>query len=132
LLGLIALLPVILASVWILGTMYLLRLSLNVLTVTVTALTIGLGVDYSIHIVERYREEQKKNAENPVQSALQHSGSALLISAVTTIFGFGVLMLSPIPAIQQFGLLTSLTIAYCLLASVLVLPVVLIWVKRYI
>ena len=120
--GIIALLPVLLASVWILGTMYLLRLSLNVLTVTVTALTIGLGVDYSIHIVERYREEQKKNAEKPVRSALQHSGSALLISAVTTIFGFGVLLLSPIPAIQQFGLLTSLTIAYCLLASVLVLP----------
>ena len=129
LLGLIALLPVILACIWILGTMHILDFSLNVLTVTVTALTIGLGVDYSIHIVERYREEQKKNAENPVQSALQHSGSALLISAVTTIFGFGVLMLSPIPAIQQFGLLTSLTIAYCLLASVLVLPAALILEK---
>ena len=132
LLGLIALLPVILASVWILGTMHILGFSLNVLTVTVTALTIGLGVDYSIHIVERYREEQKKNAENAVQSALHHSGSALLISAVTTILGFGVLILSPIPAIQQFGLLTSLTIAYCLLASVLVLPVLLTGLKRYV
>ncbi len=132
LLGLIALLPVILASVWILGTMHILGFSLNVLTVTITALTIGLGVDYSIHIVERYREEQKKNAENAVQSALHHSGSALLISAVTTILGFGVLLLSPIPAIQQFGLLTSLTIAYCFLASVLVLPVLLIGLKRYV
>ncbi|MCG2826578.1 MAG: efflux RND transporter permease subunit, partial [Thermoplasmatales archaeon] len=132
LLGIIALLPVILASVWILGTMHILGFSLNVLTVTVTALTIGLGVDYSIHIVERYREEKKKNAETAVQSALHHSGSALLISAVTTIFGFGVLMLSPIPAIQQFGMLTSLTIAYCLLASVLVLPVLLTGLKRYV
>ena len=47
----------ILAAVWIMATMTILGITLNVLTVMVTALTIGLGIDYAIHIVERYREE---------------------------------------------------------------------------
>ena len=59
------------------------------------------------------------------------TGTALTISAVTTILGFGVLVFSPMPIAQQFGVITAITIIFSFLAAVFVLPVMLIaWAKR--
>ena len=59
------------------------------------------------------------------------TGTALTISAVTTILGFGVLIFSPMPIAQQFGVITAITIIFSFLAAVLVLPVILVsWAKR--
>jgi predicted RND superfamily exporter protein len=133
-LGLLPPIPVILCSIWIVGTMYLLSYSLNILTVMVTALTIGLGIDYSIHVMERFREEREKHhrgIEDSIHTTIMSTGTALTISAVTTILGFGVLIFSPMPIAQQFGVITAITIIYSFLAAVLVLPVIIIaWAKR--
>lgn len=131
-LGLISILPVILATLWILGTISFLGYSLNVLTITVTALTIGLGIDYAIHIVTRYREERKQmSAQDAVYSTINHTGSALFISALTTVLGFDVLLLSPMPLVLQFGLITATTIVYSFLVGIVVLPIVIIaWASR--
>jgi predicted RND superfamily exporter protein len=133
-LGLMPPVPVVLCSLWIVGTMYLLSYSLNILTVMVTALTIGLGIDYSIHVMERFREERekrKRGIEESVHTTIMSTGTALTISAVTTILGFGVLVFSPMPIAQQFGVITAITIIFSFLAAVLVLPVILIaWAKR--
>jgi predicted RND superfamily exporter protein len=132
-LGVLPPIPVILCSVWILGTMYILSYSLNILTVMVTALTIGLGIDYSIHVMERFREERKnkKGINESIHTTIMSTGTALTISAVTTILGFGVLVFSPMPIAQQFGVITAITIIFSFLAAVLVLPVILIvWAKR--
>ena len=76
-LGIIAVFPTILASIWILATMTLLGITLNVLTVMVTALTIGLGIDYAIHIVERYREEREHKTESQaIETTIVRTGSA--------------------------------------------------------
>jgi predicted RND superfamily exporter protein len=134
LLGLMPPIPVILCSLWIVGTMTLLSISLNILTVMVTALTIGLGIDYSIHVMERFREEREKHRrgiEESIHNTIMSTGTALTISAVTTILGFGVLVFSPMPIAQQFGVIVAITIVFSFLASVLVLPVILItWAKR--
>lgn len=134
LLGLMPPIPVVLCSLWIVGTMFLLSYSLNILTVMVTALTIGLGIDYSIHVMERFREEREKRGkgiEQSVHTTIMSTGTALTISAVTTILGFGVLIFSPMPIAQQFGVITAITIIYSFLAAVLVLPVILTaWAKR--
>jgi predicted RND superfamily exporter protein len=126
-LGLIAVVPVAISTVWILGTMYLLGISINVFTVMVTALTIGLGIDYSIHIIERFREEGKKlSPQKSMQATIERTGSALFISALTTICGFAVLLLSPMPLTQHFGIITAATIMYSFDLAVFVLPILLV------
>jgi predicted RND superfamily exporter protein len=126
-LGLISLVPVVLSTLWILGTMYIFDISLNVLTVMVTALTIGIGLDYTIYIVTRYEEERKKHSiEDAINSTIRGTGSALFISGVTTICGFAVLMISPIPIIAHFGFIIATTIIYCGVLAVVVLPILLV------
>ena len=121
--SILTIIPVIIATCWILGTMSLLGISLNVLTVMVTALTIGLGIDYAIHIVERYRHElQTLDNDKAVEVAINHTGSALIISGITSLFGFAVLTLSPMPLVRNFGIITAATIIYSVLIAVLVLP----------
>jgi len=129
-LGIIAVLPTILASIWIMATMTLLGITLNVLTVMVTALTIGLGIDYAIHIVERYREEREHKTESQaIETTIVRTGSALLISGLTTVSGFAVLFLSPMPLVRNFGIITAATIIYSMFIAIFVLPS-LIWISN--
>lgn len=126
-LGVIAILPVLISSVWILGTMYILGISINVFTVSITALTIGLGIDYAIHIIERYREEFKKNEPDAaIRRTIHYTGAALFISALTTVCGFIVLSISPIPPIQHFGIITGMTIVYSSILALVVIPILLL------
>jgi hydrophobe/amphiphile efflux-3 (HAE3) family protein len=128
LLGLIAVVPVAISTIWILGTMAILGISINVFTVMVTALTIGLGIDYSIHIIERFREERKKlSPRKSMQKTIERTGSAIFISALTTICGFAVLFLSPMPLTQHFGIITAATIVYSFALAVFVLPILLVF-----
>ena len=122
-LGLIATLPTILATIWILATMWQVGITLNVLTVMVTALTVGLGIDYAIHIVERYREESvHKSERQAIESTIKLTGSAILISGLTTVCGFAVLFLSPMPLVRNFGIITAATIVYSIIIAIFVLP----------
>jgi predicted RND superfamily exporter protein len=125
-LGIIAMTPVLISSIWILGTMYIFGISINVFTVSITALTIGLGIDYAIHIIERYREESKKyDTPEAIQRTIRSTGTALFISALTTVCGFTVLLISPIPPIQHFGIITGMTIIYSSILAVVVIPILL-------
>tara|TARA_Y100001960_G_scaffold158211_1_gene166334 strand:- start:962 stop:3847 length:2886 start_codon:yes stop_codon:yes gene_type:complete len=129
-LGLIATLPTILATIWILATMWQAGITLNVLTVMVTALTVGLGIDYAIHIVERYREERiHKSERQALESTIMLTGSAILISGLTTVCGFAVLFLSPMPLVRNFGIITAATIVYSVIIAIFVLPSM-IWLSN--
>ncbi|WP_244605515.1 MMPL family transporter [Halorussus marinus] len=132
-LGAVTLLPVAFSVSWILGSMYLLGMPFNVLTGMITSLTVGLGVAYSIHLSERFNVELERRGS--VDAALHKSvtgtGGALLGSAATTVGGFGVLYFAILPALQQFGIITGLTIIYAFLASVFVLPSLLTLWARY-
>jgi hydrophobe/amphiphile efflux-3 (HAE3) family protein len=126
-LGIIAIIPVLISSVWILGTMYLFGISINVFTVSITALTIGLGIDYAIHIIERYREERKKaKPEVAINKTIHNTGAALFISGITTVCGFIVLTISRIPPIQHFGIITAMTIIYSSILALVVIPILLL------
>ncbi|MCH2431614.1 MAG: efflux RND transporter permease subunit [Candidatus Poseidoniia archaeon] len=128
--GLIATLPTILATIWILATMWQAGITLNVLTVMVTALTVGLGIDYAIHIVERYREERAHKSERQaIESTIKLTGSAILISGLTTVCGFAVLFLSPMPLVRNFGIITAATIVYSVIIAIFVLPSM-IWLSN--
>ena len=123
-LGLVAVGPIVLVLIWILGTMALLGIPYGLITSIITALSIGIGVDYTIHVIHRYREEfsRVRNPETAAIRTLATTGSALLGSALTTALGFGVLMFSPLAGIQQFGITAAIAIAYSLLVSILVVP----------
>lgn len=127
-LGIIAVVPIAIVVAWVLGTMYLLGISYNVLTALITALTIGVGVDYTIHITHRFTEEldEGKGIQHAVTETLQTTGGALLGSGLTTALGFGVLLFSDLVPMRQFGGLTAITIVYSLLASFIVLPPMLV------
>ena len=123
-LGFIAVGPIVLVLIWVLGTMSLLGIQYNVITALITALSIGIGVDYTIHITHRYEEEfaRTRDPESAARRTLGTTGSALLGSALTTALGFGVLVLSSLTPFQQFGIVTAITISYALIAAVVVVP----------
>jgi len=130
--GVITTIPVALATLWILGTMYVFDIPLNVMTVTVTALTVGMGVDYSIHISHRFMEERSVSQDlyEAMHTTVQNTGGAIFGSAMTTVAAFGVLSTSDIPPISQFGGITALALLYSFIVAVFVLPAFLmVWAK---
>ncbi|RLF56760.1 MAG: hypothetical protein DRN27_09085 [Thermoplasmata archaeon] len=133
LLGLITMIPVSISVIWIIGTMYFIGYSLNVMTVMVTSLTIGLGITYAIHAVERFRLTADKTGDvmKAVSETVGHTGGALMVAAITTIAGFGMLVLAPIPPEQQFGLITAMTILYSFLTTIFILPPFLMFWGRW-
>ncbi|WP_254763975.1 efflux RND transporter permease subunit [Natrinema marinum] len=129
-LGAVVLAPVVLAQAWLFGTMYLAGIPFTSETAIIAAIGIGIGVDYAIHIGERFVEEYRGDSIAALRRTVRGTGGALLASAATTTAGFGVLMLALVPSLQRFGFVTSVAIGYAFLASVLVLPSLLaVWVR---
>jgi len=126
-LGLIAMIPVSVSIIWVLGSMYFIGYTLNILTITVTCITIGVGIDYACYITERFRyvADQTGDITKAVTETISRTGSAILIAALSSMFGFGVLAFAPIPPEQQFGIITAITLIYSFITSILVLPLVL-------
>ncbi|MFA1611220.1 efflux RND transporter permease subunit [Halobellus rubicundus] len=122
-LGIANLVPIVVAVAAVAGTMRVLGISFNAFTATILSLTIGLGIDYSVHVVHRFIDERR---ERPLVEALERTvigtGGALLGSMATTAFGIGVLVLAVLSVLGQFGILTAISIVYSFLASLLVLP----------
>jgi predicted RND superfamily exporter protein len=113
--------------------MYFIGYTLNVMTIMITSLTIGLGITYAIHAVERFRLYANNTGDviGAVSETIGHTGGALLISAVTTMIGFGMLIFTPMPVEQQFGIITALTIAFAFLTSIFILPPILLFWGRW-
>ncbi|WP_436923022.1 efflux RND transporter permease subunit [Halosimplex amylolyticum] len=132
-LGAVTLAPVAVTVAWLIGTMAALDLSLNLITALVGSISLGLGVDYAIHVTERFADELAASDDPGValERTVTGTGGALLSSAITTAAGFGVLGFSLLPALRQFGLVLALGISYAFLASVVVLPSLLALWTRY-
>jgi len=126
--ALIIVLPVGIAATWVVGAMAVLNLNWNVMTVMVTALTIGLGIDYSIHVWRGF--EAMKDREGDIWLGIREmyasTGVALLLSAGTTVCGFTVLLFSQMPVVQDFGIVTAITVFFSLILALILLPVFLI------
>lgn len=123
--GLIGALPTVLALFWEFGAIQSLGWSLDVMNMTVSALAIGIGVDFSIHMVHRFQDEWKENGKSPEESistAIKSVGRAITAGAATTIGAFAVLFLSRMPPVAKFGELAALIIFFCLVGSLIVLP----------
>lgn len=122
--GLIGLFPMIVVTGLLLGTVSLLKLELNAATAIVAALSIGLGVDYAIHLIHRFREERD------VARATARTGEALFAAFFTTASAFFVLMLSTITWNRDFGLLVGLAVFYAFVVTIFVLPALISFISH--
>jgi len=134
-LGIVNLIPIIVAIAWLAGTMRYFDIPLNALTATVLSIAIGLGIDYSAHLVHRFGEEYEElggDVETALDNTIRGTGGALAGSMLTTTFGTGVLGLAITPVLGQFGLVIALSVAYSFIASLLVTPPTAILWDRYV
>ncbi|MDG1842830.1 MAG: MMPL family transporter [Nitrospinaceae bacterium] len=118
---LIVLLPVVVGSIWTVGIMGLLGIAFNLANLVILPLIIGVGVVNGIHIVHRYREETDKS----INILSKSTGRGVVLSSLTTMIGFGSLMVADYQGIYSLGLILTLGVGCCLLASITVLPCVL-------
>lgn len=123
-LGVITILPVALVVLWTFGMMAATGIPFNPVTATLSALAIGIGVPFTIHVTHRFQEDRIRfgEPEEAIRSTARHTGGALAGSAFTTMAGFGVLMTSSLKPFAQMGQVTVYAIGFALIASVLVLP----------
>jgi len=132
-LSLIALFPNLFSAGAVLGVMGWLNIPLDMMTVTIAAISIGIAVDNTIHYIHRFREEIKTNGDY-YQTLHQCHGSighAMYYTSVTIIIGFSILMLSDFRPTLYFGLFTGLAMFIAMIASLTLLPQLLVMVKPF-
>lgn len=113
--------PILLVVVWLYGLMYVAGSSLNIVTVTIATISLGVGIDYCIHVTERYREDRENGkSHNDALAAVGGAcGLALLGSASSDIAGFAVIALSPMGLFANFGIFSAAMIGLSLFASLI-------------
>lgn len=130
--AIVTVIPVGLVAAWLYGIMYVFGFSLNFVTAMIGAISIGVGIDYSIHMTERFREELRRNPTklSAIMRAARGTGVALVASAVSSIAGFVILGFAPMPMFAAYGQLTAAMILFALLASLIVLPSLLMVITK--
>jgi hypothetical protein len=129
-LAIIGIIPNLLAAVIILGLMGILRIPLDMMTITIAAITIGIAVDNSIHYIFRFREEYARIGDYVETLHYCHAniGNAIFYTAITIIIGFSILVLSNFIPTIIFGLMTALAMLIALLAALTLLPkLIMLW-----
>lgn len=132
-LGVLVMLPVTAVVLWTFGLMAATGIPFDPVTAVISALVVGLGVDFCIHLGERFVEdveEHRGDIAGALRASLQHTGAALAGSAATTMFGFSVLSTASIVPFQRLGTVTIYAVGLSLLATLFVLPSVLVLYGR--
>ena len=130
--ALVTIIPIGLVVAWLYGFMSVMGFALNFVTATIGAVSIGVGIDFSIHMTERFREELRKvgDKHRALRRAASGTGVALVASAASSIVGFGIMGFAPMPMFAAYGQLTAVMIFLALTASLVVLPSLLLMVTR--
>jgi predicted RND superfamily exporter protein len=131
--ALIALFPNILSVAFVLGIMGWLNIPLDMMTITIAAISIGIAVDDTIHYIHRFKTEFEKdrNYLNTMHRCHGSIGHAMYYTSITIIIGFSILAMSNFIPSVYFGLLTGLAMLTALLGALTLLPQMLILVKPF-
>lgn len=123
-LSLIGIVPNFIAAFFILGIIGLLGIPLDMMTITIAAITIGIAVDNSIHYIYRFKEEFLKNKDYTKTIEICHStvGVAILNTSITIIFGFSILVFSKFIPTIYFGVFTGLAMLLAMISVLTLLP----------
>jgi predicted RND superfamily exporter protein len=130
--GLYASIPIIAAIIILFGVMGLTGISLNIATVLVASVALGIGIDYSIHIISHFNEIYKKTGqlEKSIKDTLLISGNAIIINVVSVSAGFLVLVFSEMVPLQYFGILIAISMVSSSLGAMTLLPAILIMIHK--
>jgi predicted RND superfamily exporter protein len=133
-LGLANIVPIVSTVAVLAATMALLDIPFNALTATILSITIGIGVDYSVHITHRFIDEYNagRGAYPALVRTLRGTGGGITGSVITTAGGVGALVLSVTPMLAEFGILMAISVIYSYLGAVVVLPpTLLVWERVF-
>ncbi len=130
--GVYASVPIIAAIIILFGVMGLTGISLNIATVLVASVALGIGIDYSIHIISHFNEIYKKTGqlEKSINDTLLISGNAIIINVVSVSAGFLVLVFSEMVPLQYFGILIAISMVSSSLGAMTLLPAILIMIHK--
>jgi len=130
-LSIIGIIPNIFASSFILGIIGYLSIPLDIMTITIAAITIGIAVDNTIHYLYRYKEFNKNNKMiQSIKLTNSSAGLAVLTTSITIALGFSILSLSSFIPTVLFGIFTSLAMIFAMTGVLLLLPSLLIFLKN--
>jgi len=122
--------PLLMGLVWMLGAMAALDIPMNFMNIFVSTMIIGIGVDYGVHMIHRYREFSRR-APDRVREGLVETGKAITLAALSTIVGFGSLSRSHYPGLSSMGVVAILGAVSTGLVAITVLPAFLaLWDER--
>ena len=127
----IGIIPNLISALLVLGIMGIIKLPLDMMTITIAAITVGIAVDNSIHYIYRFKEELKTCGDYEQTILICHStiGKAIFFTGITVIFGFSILILSNFIPTIIFGVLTGFAMLVALIAVLTLLPRMLISFK---
>ena len=123
--GFLTMTPVVFILMWEPGFLVLLDIPLSVVTISIAAIMIGIGIDYGIHLTQRVREgmDDGLSKMDATKDAIEKTGLSLIEAAATTTAGMLSVLIANISLIQQFGIVIILMTVFSLVATVLILPV---------
>jgi uncharacterized protein len=132
-LSLIGVVPNFIAAFFILGIIGLLEIPLDMMTITIAAITIGIAVDNSIHYIYRFKEEFLKNNDYNKTLSLCHStvGVAILNTSITIVFGFSILVFSKFVPTILFGVFTGIAMLLAMISVLTLLPSLILLSKPF-
>ncbi|HZI63448.1 MAG TPA: MMPL family transporter, partial [Thermoanaerobaculia bacterium] len=125
----LSLVPLAVGLVWMLGAMAAFGIDMNFMNIFVTTMIIGIGTDYGVHIVHRYREmRHAPHAE--AERGIAETGKAVVLAALTTVVGFGSLSFSYYPGLRSMGIVAALGAIFTSLLSITLLPAMMVIRRR--
>tara|TARA_Y100000590_G_scaffold470729_1_gene668869 strand:+ start:4335 stop:6707 length:2373 start_codon:yes stop_codon:yes gene_type:complete len=132
-LSFIGVVPNFIAAFFILGIIGLMGIPLDMMTITIAAITIGIAVDNSIHYIYRFKEEFSQNKNYNETLKLCHStvGVAILNTSITIVFGFSILILSNFIPTIYFGVFTGIAMLLAMISVLTLLPSLILLVKPF-
>tara|TARA_A100000164_G_scaffold41910_1_gene31999 strand:+ start:583 stop:2964 length:2382 start_codon:yes stop_codon:yes gene_type:complete len=132
-LSIIGVIPNFIAAFFILGLIGILNIPLDMMTITIAAITIGIAVDNSIHYIYRFKEEYKKIGDYKKTLSKCHSsvGVAILNTSITIVFGFAILILSNFIPTIYFGFFTGIAMLIAMISVLSLLPSLILVVKPF-
>tara|TARA_B100000029_G_scaffold400427_1_gene399360 strand:+ start:4430 stop:6814 length:2385 start_codon:yes stop_codon:yes gene_type:complete len=132
-LSLIGVVPNFIAAFFILGIIGILEIPLDMMTITIAAITIGIAVDNSIHYIYRFKEEfnNLKDYKKTLKTCHSTVGKAILNTSITIVFGFSILVLSKFIPTIYFGIFTGLAMLLAMLSVLTLLPTLILLIKPF-
>ncbi len=130
--GVYATIPIIATIAILFGFMGFAGISLDIATVLVASIALGIGIDYSIHVITHFNHSFKETGDinKSLEDTIMISGKAIVINVVSVAAGFLVLIFSQMVPLQNFGLLVALSMVGSGLGALTLLPVILILTSR--